>query len=206
MYSTKIKKLKDITPGGIFEAFGRKYVVLDRNTYSVEGNPGVFCLDCGEVETSRFNSLDANVPNNYFRSELFESVKKYLSTLSERGNFLYEGIDAQLFEVSLNELDGSYGYAPVQAIAAPLTLWQFGHYKHLLPKEVFEHPFWLVTPWARLSSLHDSDSVCYVRIDGTVYCYGVSKTLWCRPALLFNPEMRVIVTDETNEATSAFKH
>lgn len=69
MYSTKIKKLKDITPGGIFEAFGRKYVVLDRNTYSVEGNPGVFCLDCKDYPVEIWNELrcDPDIEISTFR-------------------------------------------------------------------------------------------------------------------------------------------
>lgn len=59
------RMLKEIAPGGVFYAFGHDYVVLDHNFASVAGESGVFCLDCGDVETSRFNPLDADEPNTY---------------------------------------------------------------------------------------------------------------------------------------------
>lgn len=180
--------LKEIAPGGVFRAFGHDYVVLDHNFASVAGEIGVFCLDCGDVETSKFNTLDADEPNNYVDSELRDASSKYSSQLYRDG---LDPKNALTFSVSLNELDGSYGYGSIQAEVAPLTLWQFGRYKHLLPKSVFERPFWLVTPWTRSPDTNYSGYACYVRTDGTAYSNVVVNTYGCRPALLFHPETLV---------------
>lgn len=182
------RMLKEIAPGGVFHAFGHDYVVLDHNFASVDGERGIFCLDCGDVKASRFNPLDADEPNNYVDSELRDASSKYSSQLYRNG---LDPKNALTFSVSLNELDGSYGYGSIQAEAAPLTLWQFGRYKHLLPKNVFERPFWLVTPWTRLPNTYGSRYACYVGSDGTASGGGVGSTVKCRPALLFHPETLV---------------
>lgn len=182
------RMLKDIAHGGVFHAFGHDYVVLDHNFASVDGEIGVFCLDCGDVGTSRFNTLDVDEPNNYVDSEIRDASSKYSSQLYRNG---LDPKNALTFSVSLNELDGSYGYAPVQAEAAPLTLWQFGRYKHLLPKNVFERPFWLVTPWARSPNTSFSYYACVVWTDGAAFYNYVYNTVGCRPALLFRPETLV---------------
>lgn len=182
------RMLKEIAPGGVFHAFGHDYVVLDHNFASVSGEIGVFCLDCGDVKASRFNPLDADEPNNYVDSELRDASSKYSSQLYRDG---LDPKNALTFSVSLNELDGSYGYGSIQAEAAPLTLWQFGRYKHLLPKSVFERPFWLVTPWTRSPYTSSSDLACFVGTDGTAYSGYVGFTYGCRPALLFHPETLV---------------
>lgn len=182
------RMLKEIAPGGVFHAFGHDYVVLDHNFASVDGEIGVFCLDCGDVKASRFNPLDVDEPNNYVDSELRDAFSKYASQLYRDG---LDPKNALTFSVSLNELDGSYGYGSIQAEAAPLTLWQFGRYKHLLPKNVFEHPFWLVTPWTRSPDTYCSNDACHVRADGTAHYSNVYGTIGCRPALLFRPETLV---------------
>ena len=182
------RMLKEIAPGDVFHAFGHDYVVLDHNFASVDGEIGVFCLDCGDVETSRFNALDVDEPNNYVDSELRDASSKYASQLYRDG---LDPKNALTFSVSLNELDGSYGYGSIQAEAAPLTLWKFGRYKHLLPKNVFERPFWLVTPWARSPSTYNSTGACVVWAGGSAYDHIVSNTFGCRPALLFRPETLV---------------
>lgn len=182
------RMLKEIAPGGVFHAFGHDYVVLDHNFISVAGEIGIFCLDCGDVETSRFNTLDVDEPNNYVDSELRDASSEYSSQLYRDG---LDPKNALTFSVSLNELDGSYGYGSIQAEVAPLTLWQFGRYKHLLPKNVFERPFWLVTPWTRSPYTHSSNYPCNVGTDGTAHSNGVSNTYGCRPALLFRPETLV---------------
>lgn len=182
------RMLKEIAPGGVFHAFGHDYVVLDHNFASVDGERGIFCLDCGDVETSRFNPLDAEEPNNYVDSELRDASSKYASQLYRDG---LDPKNALTFSVSLNELDGSYGYGSIQAEVAPLTLWQFGRYKHLLPKNVFERPFWLVTPWTRSPYAIDFILACYVRTVGTANYGGADDTFGCRPALLFRPETLV---------------
>lgn len=182
------RMLKEIAPGGVFHAFGHDYVVLDHNFSNVAGEIGIFCLDCGDVETSRFNPLDADEPNNYVGSELRDASSKYSSQLYRDG---LDPKNALTFSVSLNELDGSYGYGSIQAEAAPLTLWQFGRYKHLLPKSVFERPFWLVTPWTRSPSTDYSGGACYVGADGTAGGSDVDYAFGCRPALLFHPETLV---------------
>lgn len=182
------RMLKEIAPGGVFHAFGHDYVVLDHNFASVAGEIGVFCLDCGDVKTSRFNPLDAEEPNNYVDSELRDASSKYASQLYRDG---LDPKNALAFSVSLNELDGSYGYGSIQAEVAPLTLWQFGRYKHLLPKSVSELPFWLVTPWTRSPYTHSSNYPCNVGTDGTAHSNGVNNTYGCRLALLFRPETLV---------------
>lgn len=182
------RMLKEIAPGGVFHAFGHDYVVLDHNFASVDGEIGVFCLDCGDVETSRFNPLGVDESNNYVDSELRDASSKYASQLYRDG---LGPKNALTFSVSLNELDGSYGYGSIQAEVAPLTLWQFGRYKHLLPKNVFERPFWLVTPWARSPGTDYSVGACFVWTDGTAYYGSANNTYGCRPALLFRPETLV---------------
>lgn len=182
------RMLKEIAPGGVFHAFGHDYVVLDHNFASVDGEIGIFCLDCGDVKVSGFNPLDVDEPNNYVDSELRDASSKYASQLYRDG---LDPKNALTFSVSLNELDGSYGYGSIQAEVAPLTLWQFGRYKHLLPKSVFERPFWLVTPWTRSPNTNYSNYACYVRSDGTADNFNVDYTYGCRPALLFRPETLV---------------
>lgn len=182
------RMLKEIAPGCVFHAFGHDYVVLDHNFASVSGEIGVFCLDCGDVKASRFNPLDADEPNNYVDSELRDASSKYASQLYRDG---LDPKNALAFSVSLNELDGSYGYGSIQAEAAPLTLWQFGRYKHLLPKSVFGRSFWLVTPWTRSPDTNDSFDACSVWTDGIANGSDVSNTDGCRPALLFRPETLV---------------
>ena len=182
------RMLKEIAPGSVFHAFGHDYVVLDHNFASVDGEIGVFCLDCGDVKASRFNTLDVDEPNNYVDSELRDASSKYSSQLYRDG---LDPKNALTFSVSLNELDGSYGYGSIQAEVAPLTLWQFGRYKHLLPKSVFKRPFWLVTPWTRSPFTYHSYFACYVGTDGTADYDGVNDTYGCRPALLFRPETLV---------------
>lgn len=182
------RMLKEIAPGGVFHAFGHDYVVLDRNFASVAGEIGVFCLDCGDVKASRFNPLDADEPNNYVDSDLRDASSKYLSQLYRDG---LDPKNALTFSVSLNELDGSSGYGSTHAEAAPLTLWQFGRYKHLLPKNVFKHPFWLVTPWTRSPVTSYSNYACVVWTGGAADGSGVGNTYGCRPALLFRPETLV---------------
>ena len=182
------RMLKEIAPGGVFHAFGHDYVALDHNFASVAGEIGVFCLDCGDVKASRFNPLDEDEPNNYVGSELRDASSKYASQLYRDG---LDPKNALAFSVSLNELDGSYGYGSIQAEVAPLTLWQFGRYKHLLPKSVFKRPFWLVTPWTRSPYSGGSGGACGVGTGGTAYDYGVFDTCGCRPALLFRPETLV---------------
>lgn len=182
------RMLKEIAPGGVFHAFGHDYVVLDHNFASVAGEIGVFCLDCGDVKAFRFNPLDADEPNNYVDSELRDASSKYSSQLYRDG---LDPKDALTFSVLLNELDGSYGYGSIHAEAAPLTLWQFGRYKHLLPKNVFERPFWLVTPWTRSPSTGGSYGAWVVWTDGAAYSGVVGSTYGCRPALLFHPETLV---------------
>lgn len=182
------RMLKEIAPGCVFHAFGHDYVVLDHNFASVDGERGIFCLDCGDVETSRFNPLDVDEPNNYVDSELRDASSKYASQLYRDG---LDPKNALTFSVSLNELDGSYGYGSIQAEAAPLTLWQFGRYKHLLPKSVSELPFWLVTLSARSPDTDGSAHACFVWTDGTADVDYVSSTYGCRPALLFRPETLV---------------
>lgn len=181
------RMLKEIAPGGVFHAFGHDYVVLDHNFASVDGEIGIFCLDCGDVETSRFNPLDVEEPNNYVDSELRDASSKYASQLYRDG---LDPKNALTFSVPLNELDGSYGYGSIQAEVAPLTLWQFGRYKHLLPKSVFKRPFWLVTPWTRSPYTYYSYA-CSVRTDGTANGGYVGNARGCRPALLFRPETLV---------------
>lgn len=182
------RMLKEIAPGSVFHAFGHDYVVLDHNFASVSGEIGVFCLDCGDVKACKFNPLDADELNNYVDSELRDASSKYSSQLYRDG---LDTKNALTFSVSLNELDGSYGYGSIQAEAAPLTLWQFGRYKHLIPKKVFELQFWLVTPWTRSPFTFSSHFVCFSRTDGTADGCHVDFTYGCRPALLFRPETLV---------------
>lgn len=182
------RMLKEIAPGSVFHAFGHDYVVLDHNFAGVDGERGIFCLDCGDVKTSRFNPLDAEEPNNYVDSKLRDASSKYASQLYRDG---LDPKNALTFSVSLNELDGSYGYGSIQAEVAPLTLWQFGRYKHLLPKSVFERPFWLVTPWTRSPDTYYSNFACHVWTVGTAGIGNVFNTNGCRPALLFRPETLV---------------
>lgn len=188
MMIERMLKLKEIAPGGVFHAFGHDYVVLDHNFASVDGERGIFCLDCGDAKAFRFNPLDAERPNNYVDSELRDASSKYASQLYRDG---LGPKNALTFSVSLTELDGSYGYGSIQAEVAPLTLWQFGRYKHLLPKSVFELPFWLVTPWTRSPHTNYSDYACSVGSDGTASIDYVNVTGGCRPALLFRPETPV---------------
>lgn len=196
------RMLKEIAPGGVFHAFGHDYVVLDHNFASVAGEIGVFCLDCGDVKAySRFNPSDADDPNNYVDSELRDASSEYSSQLYRNG---LDPKNALTFSVSLNELDGSYGYGSIQAEAAPLTLWQFGRYKHLLPKNVLERPFWLVTPWTRLPNTYGSRYACYVGSDGTANGGGVGNIVKCRPALLFHPETLVSCDGEVHPETLVF--
>ena len=98
-------------------------------------------------------------PNNYGMSTLKKDIEgPWLDNLIANGA---KRSDLVPFDVDLRQADGSFGYGMLKGVyAAPLTLWQYGKYKDIIPLNEDDW-WWLVTP-------------LYVKTPGSPYCYSSS--------------------------------
>lgn len=95
-------------------------------------------------------------------------------------------------DLSCTDRGKSYGTITVKA--APLTLWQYGQFKELIPLDEGDW-YWLVTPWAcrwlRSPFTRDTYYVWFVGFDGDYFSNYASGSGGIRPALLLKSDINV---------------
>ena len=100
----------------------------------------------------------------------------------------------------MSETDGSDGYGVLQnVLAAPLTLWDYGKYKGVIPNNE-DGAWWLATPlWApRSPGTAYSGRVWYVDSDGDCSDWDY-VTYGVRPAIVLNSSLLVSYEGEEEE-------
>ena len=190
-----MKKLATLSPGQIFNFAGEQFVVLEQR------DGAAFVLLAQSKESCPFNDdTNAEDRNNYNLSTLKKRIDEWVGNLPRNSR---EAAAIQEFEVDLNCTDRSGGYGTTTVRAAPLTLWQYGKFKEVIPLNEDDY-FWLVTPWARrwLRSPHANNSnyVWFAYSGGLYYNYhNASNSNGIRPALLLNSDLLASLDDEVEK-------
>lgn len=192
-----MKKLATLRPGQIFNFAGEKFVVMEQR------DGAAFVLLAQSKESCPFNDdTNAEDRNNYNLSTLKKRIDEWVGNLPRSSR---EAAAIQEFEVDLNCTDRSGGYGTATVRAAPLTIWQYGQFKELIPLNEDDW-YWLVTPWARrwLCSPRTkrTSRVWYVVTNGNCSGNSASNSYGIRPALLLNSDLLVSLDDETEEESS----
>jgi hypothetical protein len=189
-----MKKLATLSPGRIFNFAGEQFVVLEQR------DGAAFVLLAQSKESCPFNDKDnTENRNDYTRSTLKERIDKWVETLPRTSE---EAAAILPFEVDLSCTDRSKSYGTITVKAAPLTLWQYGQFKELIPLNEDDW-YWLVTPWAcrwlRSPSTRGTSYVWVVYSGGVYDDYGASNSYGIRPALLLNSDLLVSLDDEVEK-------
>ena len=189
-----MKKLATLSPGRIFNFAGEQFVVLEQRDGTA------FVLLAQSKESCPFNDdTNAEDRNNYNLSTLKKRIDAWVGNLPRNSA---EAAAINEFEVDLNCTDRSGGYGTTTVRAAPLTLWQYGQFKELIPLNEDDY-FWLVTPWAcrwlRSPSTSSTSGVWSVLTDGGYDGRNASYSHGIRPALLLNSDLLVSLDDEVEE-------
>ena len=189
-----MKKLAKLSPGSIFNFAGEKFVVMEQR------DGAAFVLLAQSKESCPFNDKDdAENRNDYTRSTLKERIDKWVEALPRTSE---EAAAILPFEVDLSCTDRSKSYGTITVKAAPLTLWQYGQFKELIPLNEDDW-YWLVTPWAcwwlRSPYTYNTDSVWLVYTNGICNGSGASDSFGIRPALLLNSDLLVSLDDEVED-------
>ena len=189
-----MKKLATLSPGRIFNFAGEQFVVLEQR------DGAAFVLLAQSKESCPFNDKD-NVENrnDYTCSTLKERIDKWVEALSRTSE---EAAAILPFEVDLSCTDRSKSYGTITVKAAPLTLWQYGQFKELIPLNEDDW-YWLVTPWAcrwlRSPDPYGVNRVWYVYSSGDYDDSYASYSDGIRPALLLNSDLLVSLDDEVEK-------
>lgn len=189
-----MKKLAKLSPGRIFNFAGEKFVVMEQR------DGAAFVLLAQSKESCPFNDKDdAENRNDYTRSTLKERIDKWVEALPRTSE---EAAAILPFEVDLSCTDRSKSYGTITVKAAPLTLWQYGQFKELIPLNEDDW-YWLVTPWAcrwlRSPCTDNTDYVWVVYSNGNCNYSGASNSYGIRPALLLNSDLLVSLDDEVED-------
>lgn len=189
-----MKKLAKLSPGSIFNFAGEKFVVMEQR------DGAAFVLLAQSKESCPFNDKDdAENRNDYTRSTLKERIDKWVEALPRT---LEEAAAILPFEVDLSCTDRSKSYGTITVKAAPLTLWQYGQFKELIPLNEDDW-YWLVTPWAcrwlRSPLTGGTDYVWSVDTNGSCDGNYASNSYGVRPALLLNSDLLVSLDDEVED-------
>lgn len=189
-----MKKLAKLSPGRIFNFAGEKFVVMEQR------DGAAFVLLAQSKESCPFNDKDdAENRNDYTRSTLKERIDKWVEALPRTSE---EAAAILPFEVDLSCTDRSKSYGTITVKAAPLTLWQYGQFKELIPLNEDDW-YWLVTPWAcrwlRSPLTSYTGYVWFVDSNGGYYSDGASNSYGVRPALLLNSDLLVSLDDEVED-------
>ena len=189
-----MKKLATIRPGQIFNFAGEQFAVLEQR------DSAAFVLLAQSKEPCPFNDKDnAENRNDYTRSTLKERIDKWVEVLPRTSE---EAAAILPFEVDLSCTDRSKSYGTITVKAAPLTLWQYGQFKELIPLNEDDW-YWLVTPWAcrwlRSPLTSYTNFVWYVYSSGNYNSYYASYSYGIRPALLLNSDLLVSLDDEVEK-------
>ena len=155
-----MKRLGNLKPGTIFNYAKEKFAVLGPR------NDGVLCLLAQSKHDAAFYDGDEKPYNDYRKSKLRAEIEvRVMNKLIENGA---KREDMVAYDLDLSETDGSDGYGVLQnVLAAPLTLWDYGKYKGVIPNNE-DGAWWLATPlWApRSPDTYNSYSVWDVSSDG----------------------------------------
>lgn len=189
-----MKKLATLSPGQIFNFAGEQFVVMEQR------DGAAFVLLAQSKESCPFNDKDnAENRNDYTCSTLKERIDKWVEALPRTSE---EAAAILPFEVDLSCTDRSKSYGTITVKAAPLTLWQYGQFKELIPLNEDDW-YWLVTPWAcrwlRSPFTGGTYSVWYVSSYGSCSSYSASSSGGIRPALLLNSDLLVSLDDEVEK-------
>lgn len=189
-----MKKLAKLSPGRIFNFAGEKFVVMEQR------DGAAFVLLAQSKESCPFNDKDdAENRNDYTRSTLKERIDKWVEALPRTS---VEAAAILPFEVDLSCTDRSKSYGTITVKAAPLTLWQYGQFKELIPLNEDDW-YWLVTPWAcrwlRSPNTGNTNNVWRVSTSGDYSDNGASGSSGIRPALLLNSDLLVSLDDEVED-------
>lgn len=189
-----MKKLAKLSPGRIFNFAGEKFVVMEQR------DGAAFVLLAQSKESCPFNDKDdAENRNDYTHSTLKERIDKWVEALPRTSE---EAAAILPFEVDLSCTDRSKSYGTITVKAAPLTLWQYGQFKELIPLNEDDW-YWLVTPWAcrwlRSPLTYNAVSVWLVLSSGGCSFSGASNSYGVRPALLLNSDLLVSLDDEVED-------
>ena len=189
-----MKKLATLNPGRIFNFAGEQFVVLEQRDGTA------FVLLAQSKESCPFNNdTNAEDRNNYNLSTLKKRIDEWVGNLPRNSA---EAAAIQEFEVDLNCTDRSGGYGTATVRAAPLTLWQYGQFKEVIPLNEDDY-FWLVTPlacrWLRSPRTSNTNGVWLVYTSGSYYNYYASSSNGIRPALLLNSDLLVSLDDKVEE-------
>lgn len=186
-----MKKLATLSPGQIFNFAGEQFVVMEQR------DGAAFVLLAQSKESCPFNDKDnAENRNDYTCSTLKERIDKWVEALPRTSA---EAAAILPFEVDLSCTDRSKSYGTITVKAAPLTLWQYGQFKELIPLNEDDW-YWLVTPWASwwLRSPR-TDYANFVWRVNTCGYYNASGSYGIRPALLLNSDLLVSLNDEVEK-------
>lgn len=189
-----MKKLATLSPGQIFNFAGEQFVVMEQR------DGAAFVLLAQSKESCPFNDKD-NVENrnDYTCSTLKERIDKWVEALPRTSA---EAAAILPFEVDLSCTDRSNGYGTITVKAAPLTLWQYGQFKELIPLNEDDW-YWLVTPWAcrwlRSPYTNYANYVWCVYSNGNYSYNRASNSYGFRPALLLNSDLLVSLDDEVQK-------
>ncbi len=189
-----MKKLATLSPGQIFNFAGEQFVVLEQR------DGAAFVLLAQSKESCPFNDdTNAEDRNNYNLSTLKKRIDEWVGNLPRSSR---EAAAIQEFEVDLNCTDRNGGYGTTTVRAAPLTLWQYGKFKEVIPLNEDDY-FWLVTPWACrwLRSPYTIGAIFawFVFSDGLYGYGGASRSCGIRPALLLNSGLLASLDGEVEE-------
>ena len=189
-----MKKLAKLSPGRIFNFAGEKFVVMEQR------DGAAFVLLAQSKESCPFNDKDdAENRNDYTQSTLKERIDKWVEDLPRTSE---EAAAILPFEVDLSCTDRSKSYGTITVKAAPLTLWQYGQFKELIPLNEDDW-YWLVPPWAcrwlRSPGAGSANFVWLVYSNGDYYGGGASYSYGIRPALLLNSDLLVSLDDEVED-------
>ena len=189
-----MKKLATLSHGQIFNFAGEQFVVMEQR------DGAAFVLLAQSKESCPFNDKDnAENRNDYTCSTLKERIDKWVEALPRTSA---EAAAILPFEVDLSCTDRSKSYGTITVKAAPLTLWQYGQFKELIPLNEDDW-YWLVTPWAcrwlRSPYTNHTNYVWLVYSNGNYYYYDASFSCGIRPALLLNSDLLVSLDDEVEK-------
>ena len=188
-----MKRLGNLKPGTIFNYAKEKFAVLGPR------NDGVLCLLAQSKHDAAFYDGDEKPYNDYRKSKLRAEIEvRFMNKLIENGA---KREDMVAYDLDLSETDGSDGYGVLQnVLAAPLTLWDYGKYKGVIPNNE-DGAWWLATPlWApRSPSTYGSGYVWYVDSGGDCYRYWCYNTNGVRPAIVLNSSLLVSYEGEEEE-------
>ena len=188
-----MKRLGNLKPGTIFNYAKEKFAVLGPR------NDGVLCLLAQSKHDAAFYDGDEKPYNDYRKSKLRATVEgRFLTRLFENGASMDDLVP---YDLDLSETDGSDGYGVLQnVLAAPLTLWDYGKYKGVIPNNE-DGAWWLATPlWApRSPNTSNSNYVWDVNSDGDYNYWNYYNTYGVRPAIVLNSSLLVSYEGEEEE-------